>query len=105
MTDRDDPNLSAAPLSEAKSTPLAAAGDDPLVELVRMMSDRWVFDPAPVRRRTTVPVTRAVCSDVAVVKNLEAKLLDDLKHLMSAFYSHPAPTTFRATRGASRRCS
>jgi hypothetical protein len=30
--------------------------------------------------------------DVAVVKDLEAKLLDDLKALSAAFYSHPAPT-------------
>jgi hypothetical protein len=101
MADRDDPNVSAAPVSEANSTPLAAASDDPLVELVRMMSDRWVFDLAPMRRRKTVPVPL----DVAVVKDLEAKLLDDVKALSAAFYSHPAPTTFRATRGASRRCS
>jgi hypothetical protein len=97
MADRDDPNLSAAPLSEANSTPLAAASDDPLVELVRMVSDRWVFDLAPVRRRKTVPVTRAVRADVAAVKDLEAKLFDDLNALSAAFHSHPAPTPSMAS--------
>jgi hypothetical protein len=92
MPNHDDPNLSVAPLSKWKPATPAAAGGDPLVELVRMVSDRWVFDPAPVRRRKTVPVPRAVSSDGAVVKDLEAKLLDDLEALSSAFYSHPAPT-------------
>jgi hypothetical protein len=57
-----------------------------------MVSDRWVFDAAPVRRRKTVLVTSEVSPDGAVVKDLEAKLLDDLKALSAAFYSHPAPT-------------
>ena len=92
MADRDDPNLSVAPLSKRKPATPVAAGDDPLVELVRMVSDRWVFDAAPVRRRKTVLVTSAVSSDGAVVKDLEAKLLADLTALSAAFYSHPAPT-------------
>jgi hypothetical protein len=51
MADRDDPNLSVAPSRKRKPATPAAAGDDPLAELVRMVSDRWVFawDKCPTR--------------------------------------------------------
>ena len=93
MADRDDPKLSVRPLSERKPAAVAASGADPLAEFVRMGSGRSIVEPAPVIRGKTLPVTGAVSSEVAVVKDLEAKLLADLEALSSAFYSNSAPTT------------
>jgi hypothetical protein len=45
MGDPDDRKISVGSPSEAKLAPPAAAGEDPLAELARMMSDRSVFDP------------------------------------------------------------
>src|SRR6516225_2170757 len=92
MADRDDPNFSVGPPSEAKLTPPATVGEDPLAELARMASDRSVFDPAPAIRRKTVPIPKPVSPSVALAHDLEAKLHDDLEALLSAFYSDPAPT-------------
>jgi hypothetical protein len=91
MADYDDPSLSVGPPSEAKTAPPAAAGEDPLAELARMMSDRSVFDPAPAIRSSTVPIPKAVSPSVALANDLEAKLHDDLEVLLSAFFSHPPP--------------
>ena len=60
MADRVDLNFSVGPPRAAKPTPPTAAGEDPLAELARMMSDRSVFDPAPAIRRKTVPIPEAV---------------------------------------------
>ena len=76
MADRDGLNLSVAPLSGVQPVPMVAAGDDPLVELARMASDRSVFDPAPAIRRKTVPIPKAVSPSVALAHDLEAKLHD-----------------------------
>ena len=92
MADRDDPKSSVGPSSEAKPAPPAAAGDDPLAQLARMMSDRSVFDPAPATPRKTVPIPEAVSPTAALANDLEAKLRGDLETLLSTFYSHPAPT-------------
>ena len=91
MADSDDLNFSVGPPSAAKPTPPTAAGEDPLAELGRMMSDRSVFGPAPAIRCKTVPIPEAVSPSVALANDLEAKLRDDLDALLSAFYSHPPP--------------
>jgi hypothetical protein len=83
MADYDDPNLSVGPPSEAKLTPSAAAGEDPLAGLARMMSDRSVFDPAPAIGRRTVPIPKAVSLSVALANDLEAKLHGDLEALLN----------------------
>jgi hypothetical protein len=92
MAERDDPKLSVRLRSERKVTAVAATGEDQLAQFVRMGSGRSIVDPAPVIRGKTVPLSEAVSPNVAVMKDLEAKLLDDLEALSSAFYSHAAPT-------------
>ena len=91
MADGDDPKPSVAPPSETKLAPPAAAGEDPLAGLARMMSDRSAFDPAPAIRRKAVPIPEAVFPTVALANDLETKLRDDLEELLSAFNSHPPP--------------
>ena len=91
MADRDDPKLSLSPLSERKAAPPAAAGEDPLMELVRIMSGESIVDPTPATGGETVPAIGAVGSDAAPANDLETKLLTDLEALSSAFYLHPPP--------------
>src|SRR5579871_4068133 len=91
MADRYDPKLSVRPLSERKPAP-GAAGEDPLVELARIVSGRSTFDPAPAARAKTVPVNGAVASDVALANDLESELLNDLQaSFSSTFYASPPP--------------
>jgi len=91
MADRDNPKLSVRPLSKPKPAAPAATGEDQLAEPARMVSGRPIVDPARAILGKTVPVTRAVSSDVALVNELEAKLLDDLEALSSSFYAQPSP--------------
>ena len=65
MADRYDPKLSVRPLSERKAANPGAAGEDPLVELARIVSGRSTFDPGPAQRTKTVPVNGTAASDVA----------------------------------------
>jgi hypothetical protein len=91
MADRDNPKLSVRPLSKPKPAAPAATGEDQLAKPARMVSGRPIVDPARAILGKTVPVTRAVSSDVALVNELEAKLLDDLEALSSTFYAQPSP--------------
>jgi hypothetical protein len=95
MAERDDPKLSVRPRSERKPTAVVATRDDQLADFVAMGSGRSIVDPAPVIHGKPVPISKAVSPDVAVVADLEAKLLDDLEALSSAFYSHSGADAFR----------
>src|SRR5947209_943716 len=89
MADRDDPRPSL-PLSERKAAPPTAAGEDPLAELVRIMSAQFIAEATPDTDGKTVPVTRVISSEVAFANDLQTKPLDDLQSFSSTFYSHPS---------------
>ena len=74
MADRYDPKLSVRPLSERKPANPAAADEDPLVELARIVSGRTTFDPGPAQRAKTVQVNGSVASATALANDLESRL-------------------------------
>ena len=102
MADRYDPKLSVRPLSERKPATPAAADEDPLVELARIVSGRTTFDPGPAQRTKTVPVNASVSSDVALANDLELELLNDLQASFSSTFYAPPPAATASTAGPGR---
>ena len=77
------------PLSEPKPAVPAEASDDPLAELVRVMSAELMGGATPAPGGEAAPASEAVAAEAGVANQLEAKLADDLKALSSAFQSDP----------------
>ena len=77
------------PLSDPKPAVPAEASDDPLAELVRVMSAELMGGATPAPGGEAAPASEAVAAEAGVANQLEAKLADDLKALSSAFQSDP----------------
>ena len=84
--------LSVNWLSQRKPKNRVAAGEDPLIEVDRIVSRRSTLDPGPAPRARTVPINGSVASDVALAKELESEMLNDLQTSFSpTFYAPAAP--------------
>jgi hypothetical protein len=99
MADRYDPKLSVRPASDRKPSDArrgeAAADEDPLVELARIVSGRSPFDMAATGKNKTVPSNDPAMSSADFAGDLEAELLNNLQASFAAIQepvaAAPAP--------------
>ncbi len=93
MPDRYDPKLSVRPLSERRHDP-AAADDDPLAELARIVTGRSTYDPGPGSKIKTEAAPES-SEETDLGRDLESELLNELQAAFAAvrepFDSSPSP--------------
>ena len=82
MTERYDPKVSVRPLNERRPAQ-ASPGDDPLVELARIVSGRSSFSAPPPQKGRSGPMPEAA-PQADLARDLESELLNDLQATFAA---------------------